>query len=274
MIDKKIFLIGSGAIIFFLTQTVTFLGARAVLQSATSYVPEEPISVWYILFLFLIMSGMILVLLRLVRGRTLFHVLFSLAMFAGVWFIADIFLPGEIALVVGAAVLLFRYVVPRVGVQNILVILGVSGVAVSLGLSIPWHVVLVLAVIFSVYDIGAVYWTKYMVTMMQGLLSRGVVFAAVIPSTMRDLVARLDAVQPGQRVMLVGTGDLAIPAVFTASLVSVSMASAVLVGLGALGGFIVVSQLFLGPSKKRPMPALPPIVAGMLIGFLISFVLP
>lgn len=260
----------SGLGIFFLTLLVTFFAAGEVLRHAPIYVPEAPVTVWYILFLFLLVTAAIVFLLRFVPGRALFTLFFALAMFTGVWFLADIFLPGEIALLAGAGLVLVRYLVPRVAVQNILIICGVAGIAVSLGLSLPWQTVLALAAMLSIYDIVAVYGTHHMVTMMKGLLARGVIFAAVVPEKPHALGERVDSIHPGEGVMLVGTGDLALPAMFVASALVDSPIAAIGAAIGALLGFAATSSLFLGMGRGKPMPALPPIVAGMTIGFLVS----
>lgn len=263
-------LIGTGLAVLVLTLLLTFMGARLVLQEAPVYVPEPPIAIWNLLFLFLLITIVIVFLLRFVPGRILFALFFALAMFTGVWFILDIFLPAEFALTLGVGLVLLRYLVPRVLVQNFLVIFGIAGVAISFGLSLPWRTVLAIALILAIYDIAAVYWTKHMVLMMKGLLARGVIFAAVLPELPHALYERLDAVHPGEGFMLIGTGDLAIPAIFVASLAASSTVGALLAAVGGLLGFVATILLFLGPNHGRPMPALPPIVLGMTIGFLIS----
>ncbi|MBI4133268.1 hypothetical protein HY478_01505 [Candidatus Uhrbacteria bacterium] len=268
--QKRLAVLGSGFVVMLATLLLTFFGAKFVLQSPYVLTPEPPMGVWTVLFLFLLVTIVIVFLLRFMPGRMLFTIFFVLAMFTGVWFTADIFLPDTVAVIVAVALVALRYLVPRVAAQNILIIVGVTGIAVSFGLSLPWRTALAVILILALYDIVAVYWTRHMVAMMKGLLARGVIFAAVLPERPHALRERLDRVHPGEGFMLVGTGDLALPAIFVASLVPVSTVSALFATAGALIGFILTVELFLGPSRGKPMPALPPIVAGTLIGFLYS----
>ncbi len=268
---KKGVILGTGFTVLAAVLALTFFATRVILKTATMRgASEPPMDVWNILFLFLLVTLAIVFLLRFVPGRALFVLFFVLAMFTGTWFLAEIFLPSIPALVIGVGLVALRYLVPRVATQNLLIVIGIAGIAVSFGVSLPWRTVLALALILALYDIGAVYWTKHMVALMKGLLARGVVFAAVLPEMPHAFGERLDRVHPGEGFMLVGTGDLAVPAMFVASLVPSSQSAALFAAAGALVGFLVTLFLFLGPDRRRPMPALPPIVAGMTIGFLVA----
>lgn len=270
---RKIPLFVAAFVIYAATLGLTLLGVRKVLAGVALYAPSTTMNVWNVLFIFLLITTLVVFLLRLVHGRLLFQLFFSLAMFAGVWFLADIFLPPEQAVIAAAFLLAIRYFIPRVAIQNLLVVIGVSGVAVNLGFSLPWVTLLVLAAILAVYDIIAVYWTGHMVVMMKGLLARGVIFAAVLPERPHGNAERLDRVHPHEGFMLVGTGDLALPATFVASVARIDFGAAVLTAVGAFAGFLITTAIFIGPDRSRPMPALPPIVLGMILGFLVSFIL-
>lgn len=272
--SRKAPLLVAALVIYAATLSLTLLGVRKVLAGAPLYAPSSPMNVWHVLFILLLITAMVIFLLRLLHGRLVFQLFFSLAMFAGVWFLADIFLPAEEATIAATTILVARYLVPRVAIQNLLVVIGVSGVAVNLGFSLPWVTLMVLAVILAVYDIVAVYWTEHMITMMKGLLARGVIFAAVLPERPHGNAERLDRVHPHEGFMLVGTGDLALPASFVAAVASNNFSAGIFTALGALVGFLVTTIIFIGSDRSRPMPALPPIVLGMILGLGVSFFSP
>lgn len=261
----------TGSVLFLMTLVLTIVGTRRVLADAPTITENTPFEVWYFIFAFLLMTALVFLLFRLVHGRLLFTVFFSLAMLVGVWFFADIFLPPGIAAFVALLILATRILVPRVFVQNALVVIGVAGVAVSLGLALPWRTLLVIMLILAVYDVVAVYWTGHMVAMMKGLLARGVILAAVLPESVRGSTERLDRIAPHEGFALIGTGDLALPATFVASIAVVDLTRSLIVAAGALAGFALTTIIFLGPDHSKPMPALPPIVLGMVLGILVSF---
>ncbi|MDP3985352.1 MAG: presenilin family intramembrane aspartyl protease [bacterium] len=273
MTRKIATIIGIGGGFFVATLLISGFGAWFVRQKGLVYEPEGSFDLWYLVFLFLLATAMVLLLLRVAHGRIIFSTFFSLAMFVGIWFIADIFLPETVAIFAAAMFIIIRYLFPRVFIQNILVVLGIAGIAVSIGLSVPWFTLLVLAVILAVYDIIAVYGTKHMITMMRGLLAQGVIFALVIPERVSWLGARLAQAKPGEGYLLIGTGDIALPAMVVASLLPFGFGMALGAGIGAFAGFLLTMWLFLFPGQGKPMPALPPIVLGLALGTLISFLI-
>ncbi len=268
---RRFFLFGTGLVVFGATLLLTVLGTVRYMARGVAHAVGAPVEIWYFVFSLLLVTALIVVLLRLVHGRFLFTLFFSLAMFVGVWFFADIFFPAPFSLLIATGLLVLRYVMPRVFVQNLLVIVGVTGVAISLGVALPWRTLLVVMLILAVYDIVAVYWTGHMVMMMKGLLARGVIFAAVLPENPRGSTERLDRIAPHEGFALIGTGDLALPATFVASIATVDIARAIFVAIGALFGFALTTIIFLGPDRSKPMPALPPIVLGAILGLLVSF---
>ncbi|NIP32718.1 hypothetical protein GWN26_07000, partial [Candidatus Saccharibacteria bacterium] len=149
-----------GIFYFILTFGLVILSARMILISVPVYVPSEPISLWYFLLMFLLVTFAILVLLRKVKSRVPFEAFLTFAIFAGVWFLADIwFVPG-LAIGVALLVMLLKFIYRRIWWQNLVMVLGIAGIVVSIGLSIPWLTALIIMVLLSFYDIIAVYYTR------------------------------------------------------------------------------------------------------------------
>ncbi|MBI4280746.1 hypothetical protein HY628_00950 [Candidatus Uhrbacteria bacterium] len=262
-----------GMALFAGTITLAFWGSEQLIRIMVPVAPEPAVGFWYFFFLLLFLTAVLLIFLRFTGGRFLFLFFFTVAMFTGVWFFADVFFSDGPALTIAAVLIGLRFLVPRVATQNLLVVTGVAGVGVSIGSGLAWQTVLWLAAALAFYDLIAVYGTKHMVVLMRGLLARGVIFAAVIPEKLHGWGERLDRVHPGEGFLLVGTGDLAVPALFAASLASHGWGAGVAAVLGATAGFLTTMLLFLGPGKRRPFPALPPIVVGMSLGWFLFFVL-
>ncbi len=224
------------------------------------------------IFAFLAATAVLFILIKSFRGRIIFEFLLSLAVFGGVWFLAAAFFPASWAALLASAATLARLFLPYVIVQNIVMIAGVAGIAATIGVSTPWKTALIILLTLSVYDIIAVYETRHMVTMFKGLLERGVVFALTVPDRLSGQFHHLRNVNPHEGYFFLGSGDLALPAIFVVS----AFAARPSLGVGAMIGSafgIVFMDILFRIGKGRPMPALPPITLGTLIGFFFAMLL-
>jgi len=220
----------------------------------------------------LVATAFLFLLMKFFHGRFLFELIFSLSLFGGIWFLSSLFFPGSTAILAASFFTLARFFVPYVMAQNIIMILGLAGVAVALGVATAWPSLLWILIILSVYDIIAVYETKHMVTMFRGLVERGVIFALILPERWQALFTHVRNVKPGEGFSFLGSGDLALPAIFVVS----AFVSRPILGIGAaigsLAGLFFTDLIFVW-GRKRPMPALPPIALGTIIGFFLAMFL-
>lgn len=214
---------------------------------------------------FLLVTAFLLLIIKTIRYRIVFEVIFGLSIFLGVWFISSLVLP-EFAFPLAIILTGIRYAAPYIIVQNVLLALGIAGVATAIGMSVTWTTMAAVLVVLAIYDVIAVYGTGHMVTMFKGLSEQGVIFALILPERPRLLLRRLREVNHNEGFFFLGTGDLALPSVFIASASYVGMPYAVGAAIGSLVGLVATNVLFVF-MKKRPMPALPPIAIGTLLGF-------
>jgi presenilin-like A22 family membrane protease len=71
----------------------------------------------------------------------------------------------------------------------------------------------------------------------------------------------------GDKMIGLGTGDLAIPLAFTVSVLRDStVAHAIITSIGGLVGLIILFAYILN-KKDIVLPALPPLAAGLIIGY-------
>jgi presenilin-like A22 family membrane protease len=176
-----------------------------------------------------------------------------------------------LALIVGSAVVLVRFVWKTPLAMNASLAVGIAGVSASLGTELAPNAVLVFLTVLSFYDIVAVYRTGHMVRMFRELSARGVVFAFMLtPLRWRAMSAPAIHDDGARRPMFLGTGDVALPVMLSASALRVGPVPAVLSLTGAAIGFAAMYLLFLAQPKRSPMPALPPIALGSILGYLAS----
>lgn len=255
--------------------TVLFSSAR-LLKLSDEIKKKEAVSpataadffVWLIFI-----TVVFLLLLQVVRRRWFFETLFSLALFSGTWFLLDLFLPKGTALPVALLVVVARELWRRVWLHNLVVVVGIAGVAGSLGFSLAPQAAAAILLILSVYDVVAVYVTKHMVKMFTGLLREHVVMAIILPVHPRLHLSPLEKVSPGAGFFLLGTGDLALPLLFLASTFISPPAVIASTAIGIIFGFFLTHLIFTNQSGRRPMPALPPLALGTLAGYLVGYLL-
>jgi presenilin-like A22 family membrane protease len=214
-----------------------------------------------------------LVALRFKRGKRLFTTLFAISMFVGIGTLVGVFAPAPVAVTAAVCAIALRYLVPRIITHDLVLVIGVAGAAMGIGLTTNWRTVLIFAAALSVYDLVAVYKTKHMITLMKEVASRGALFALVFTGRPRDLVANVRDITPKAGFYFLGSGDVVVPAMIAVSALQISEAAALGAALGSFVGFAFTQVIFFSQSVRRPMPALPPIATGAILGMLLVYFL-
>ncbi len=163
------------------------------------------------------------------------------------------------AIVAGIAFAIAKIILPQL--KNPAAIMATAGVGVIFGISMGIVPVLIFLVLLSIYDFLSVFLTKHMVEMANYIISKDLAFTvtARAPATETGEVRRID----------LGTGDLIAPVMMEVSILQFSPVAALFV----MAGSFVAMALFLTLvwRKKLVLPALPPIVLGMLAGLLLWY---
>lgn len=226
------------------------------------------VNIVLMLSVFLVVS---FILTRCTRvSRVLFVLFFFLVMFSGSQLVGTMIWLFPWNMIFALAVIVLTIVWRSVLTHDLAVIFGLSGIAAILGLSITPIAALLILVLFSAYDIIAVYKTQHMMRMARTMLESGAVFGFIIPAKWRDFFAHRDDAQLGERFMMLGSGDIGLPIVFAASIARVSLPSAIIVAVSSVIGLFITHLLFMNQARRRPMAALPPIVTMCTIGYMIA----
>ncbi len=205
-------------------------------------------------------------------ARFSFRLFLLLVVFSGTQVILGAFVSSPWNLVLAIVFTLIFERGRNVLFHDLGIILGIGGVAATFGLSISVEFGLILLVALSFYDIIAVYVTKHMVTMARSMVESGAVFGFLIPFEFRGFFHGREEAKAGigENFMILGSGDIALPLVFAASLVRVSLVSAIITAVFSLLGLFLTHILFLNQEKRKAMAALPPIATLTIIGYLVS----
>jgi presenilin-like A22 family membrane protease len=152
----------------------------------------------------------------------------------------------------------------RPGLKNAAAVLATAGVGVMFGISLTMIPLIIFLVFLSLYDYLSVFFTKHMVELANFVVKKDLAFTITAkkkPTRIGEKEKRVD----------LGTGDIIAPIMLEVSTLSFNPVATVFVFFGAIISLAVFIHLVW--RKKMVLPALPPIVFGMIISLLAGFLL-
>lgn len=263
---------------FLIIQVLALLvGYRLISTQQVEYLPAGQ-AIWTFLGAILVATVLLFLFLKYFKGPTSAKLFFALILFVGVNIVFEAFFPTLIAFILTAFIVGARFMKPNVFTHNMVFFLALAGVGARLGTMIPVVAAIILLIVLSVYDFIAVFKTKHMVTMFKGMLQKGIPMGIIIPENPMQMThdvgkvstTKLRQTKKRMDFIMLGGGDLAFPALFAvAALAQYGLIQALGVIVGAVGGIILIHSLII-QKKFKALPALPPIAAFSILGFLIS----
>lgn len=224
----------------------------------------------YFLFFFFAVTLFFLILLHIYRGNLLYRIIFLLSVFAGLYKVFELVFPSSLSAVVAVFFIIGLFLLPLVWVHDLIIILSGAGIGAVFGMQFHWSFAILLLAILSMYDIIAVFVTKHMIVLAQELIKRSCSFALIIPEHWRSFRCGLMEVKPGSGFLILGGGDVILPMFLTASAYLARPAAAIPAIVGMCIG-VAANHIWL-MGHGRPLPALPFIVSGGIVGLFIGFI--
>jgi presenilin-like A22 family membrane protease len=248
-------------------------GIVVYVPAATKYSSESSLILNFV-FAFLIATVMLVILLRYFkRSAGLFKIIFAFSLFIGIDFIFQSLVSEPWALILALFFISLYFLFSKVWLHDLAIIIGIAGISIWLGFGFTSRAMIAILIIISIYDFIAVYKTKHMVSMFRNLSAEGVYFSTVIPEKMAQMKTNMADVRPEKGFMFLGTGDMAFPLMFAVSALPLGFKSSIGIIIGSAIGVAAVHLFFVSQKERKPMPALPPIAAGAIVGFLVSLVI-
>ncbi|MEA2098131.1 MAG: presenilin family intramembrane aspartyl protease [Patescibacteria group bacterium] len=234
------------------------------------YIPAK-IDIFQFLLSFFIATSLMLLFLKKFKGKFLFEFFFSGAIIFGAQGPFGLFLSKLYAFLAAVLLVVFRFTHPRIWTQNIIIIIGISGIAASLGASINPVFALFILILLSVYDVIAIYKTRHMVKLFKGMASRGAVLALIIPKSFSLWKNKFDIIKADNRkeFIFIGTGDIALPLFFATAAFVDGVRFSIAIIIGAIIGLIADHLVFVTQKEKKAIPALPMIAFFSIAGYII-----
>ncbi|MBN1693455.1 MAG: hypothetical protein JW845_07885 [Dehalococcoidales bacterium] len=245
-------------------------------------ITSPDVSLWPIVVYFfgvVVVMSVILFLIPLDKLRLFFRILFALMFAWGVFIVSYFFMPDPVAYALAGIAALLWLFWARIWLHDLLLLVALAAAGAIFGFIFsPWTFMIFMLII-AAYDVLAVRF-GLMVWMADKLSGTASLPAFIFPRKTKDLALNIKAVQVGElkkeaaekrEHTVLGGGDIGFPLMLANSVYfAYNMWSAVLVGafavVGLMGAFIIQKTWL----KGKPMPALPPIAAASLIGFLIA----
>jgi presenilin-like A22 family membrane protease len=218
--------------------------------------------------------AIILLIIKFVKSgfkkRVLLKTIFLLAFFFGGLIFFEVWLEEPIALILLLFLVFFWVKMPNIFIHDLLLVFGMAGLSGYLGLGLTPELVAILLVIFSVYDVVAVYKTKHMVTMAKEMTEAGALPGLFLPSKISELNTPLEKISLGGKFLILGGGDIVFPLLFSISALQNGIIPSVIIAIFALLGFLFSFWIFFQQKERQAIPALPPIALFSIIGYLFS----
>ncbi len=195
-----------------------------------------------------------------------------------------------VAAVLAVAMVIAKNKIPSL--RNTVAIIASVGVGVVLGVSFSFLAAMVFMIILAVYDFVAVFITKHMITLANAVTERNLAFfigASEIEALPRSSFSKADAKRfekmkamaekkvpqikeldrkrliPIEVPVMLGTGDLGVPLMVSVAAygVTLNFTLSFVIVLGSIFG-LAITMLILA-RLKRALPAIPPLLLGILI---------
>lgn len=262
---------------------------------------NDPVNPLIYIVMILLMTGLLLVLIKIGRQKVL-RTLFYVAVFVTLLYVfTPLLLEVELSIapdsfgwaslifaIAISAVLLFALV--KSGewyVINMIGLILAVGITAILGMSLGILPVMILLIIMAVYDAIAVYKTKHMVALAEGVVPMRLPVMFVIPNrrdfSMDDLKDKGLTQREGQEreAFFMGVGDTVIPGILAVSasiylpdtasfLLTANLWVAVGTIIGGLLGYLLLLRYVM---RGKPQAGLPFLNGGAILGYLIAYVI-
>ena len=260
-------------LLFALTQALGFFLAFKILPEMGTVLAGSAtgLNVWD--FVYLIAIGVIFFVLasKYPRfGSVVYRIVLSLIIYSIIQAVISIWFSPLTATIAALVILIWFWVWRNVLFQDALMVLVIAGLGAILGLTLTPVTAIWVLVAFSVYDLVAVYVTGHMVKLAEIMVSARAIFGFVIPQSTTDFRANMKNVQPGEGFMILGSGDVLLPMLFSVSLIPISLSQAIIVATFSCLGLFATHLIFTNQKVRRPMAALPPIALLTIIGYVLS----
>lgn len=248
--------------------TATTRGQIVVRDTQSQVAPEEG---WMLLVYFAAVTFLFYLLVRFwgKKRGAVFKIIFAVAIFSGIDIVFATLIGEPWAVLIALLLVTLRFSYSNVWIHNITIAFAVAGAAARLAIGFSPTSLIVVLVVLAFYDIIAVYWTKHMVEIAKSLTRQGVFFGFVVPRKKRESMELPENLSEDKDFLVLGGGDIALPLLLAIGVAQNSLVDGGIISLFSLLGLLAMHIIFNTQKESKPMPALPPIVLGAVLGYIL-----
>lgn len=223
------------------------------------------------------MKWIIQLTILLAVGSTMYYVFFALLSIANISSLTN----NIISITVAAALTILLYKFPEWYVINIIGLIIGAGASAIFGISLSILPVVVLLALLAIYDAIAVYKTKHMIDLAEGVMDLRLPILFVIPKHLKySFIEDSFKKEDGQKreAFFMGLGDAIMPTILVVSanvflvqkygielIAGFITIPAIAAMVGTIIGFIALSILVM---KGKPQAGLPFLNGGVILGYI------
>jgi presenilin-like A22 family membrane protease len=268
-LDIKVFLLL--AIVFISVQTIGLYIAKQLFFLGLQQPPftediNDITNSIYLISVILLMTGFILLLLKIRKTKKFLWLMEGLAVFStSLIFFTALFPTNDfLVIIITLSIIVWRYTHrENVLFRDFVSLIAIAGAGAFLGISLGLIPILTFIIILAIYDIIAVFYTKHMVEIGKQSVNNNFAFTVAFPTK--------------KHTFELGNGDLVIPLCVASSILvnGPFNNNGLITGLCLGASFIgLMTSIYTVSVKKIPLPALPPqtilmvivIISGLLLG--------
>lgn len=265
-------------LLFFITSILAIIGAFKLNNLAKIKQIYLPTTTWQdFVFSFALVTIFVVAFILYKKGKKfkefIYKGFFIFIVFCGGMATLNLFIPAFGSILVIGVLITFWIKSSSVLVHDILITLGLAGLASFFGLNFSPSVVVGLLLVFSVYDFIAVYKTKHMILIAKEMIDKKVVLGFIVPKKIEFFKESLKKIKVGEKFMILGGGDVILPSLLAVSVIPLGFLKATIIIIFSLLGLFFSYWLFCSQKGKKhpePIPALPPIALLSILGYLIT----
>lgn len=273
----EVFLFEGG--FFFITSLLSVICAfrlNELIKLKEVYLPKMPAQNFLLFFLLLLVYFLIFISYK--KGEKFKGIIYrGILIMMGFWgamTILGLFLPVFMAIILAGILIWFWIKSSSIWVHDLLMVLGIAGVASFFGLGFSPSVVVAILLIFSIYDFIAAYKTKHGVLMAEEMAEKGVIIGIVIPKEAKYFKSNISQIKQRSNFIILGAEDVIFPCLLAISVVPISLIGSIIIVLFSLIGLFFNYYLLLFQETNKgglqSIPTLPAISLCAIVGYLIA----